>query len=97
MKYTFFFVLIFASISCGGKTSLSSTDQDYVNITLDLLRTRAAFAPGIDSIRIMRSLDSVYTRHHTTLVEYKKESSALSEDRDRTAAVFNAINDSIGK
>ena len=84
-------------IGCSGKTSLNDADKEYVRTTLDLLKTRSNFSVQEDSNAVKRSLDSVYKRHHTSAGEYKKETESFSTDRDRTAAIFSAINDSIGK
>ena len=83
-------------VSCKGKPTLNDDDKQYINTTLDLLRTRANLQPQFDSARIMTALDSVYRLHHTTRGDYKKETIALAEDTKHAELVFNAINDSIG-
>ncbi len=92
-----FIPILFCLAACGGKSSLNTADQDYVRTSIDLIRTRASFTVNQDSLAIERSLDSVYARHHTSAKQYQDETVALSSDRDRTAAIFAAINESIGK
>lgn len=84
-------------MGCSDHPSLNSQDTEYVRTTLDLLRTRANFAPTQDSTSISSSLDSVYRRHHTSAADYQAKTLALSADQKRAEGIFNAINDSIGK
>ena len=87
---------ILVVVSCKAKPTIDDDDKQYINTTLDLLRTRANLQPQFDSVRIMSALDSVYHRHHTTRDDYKKETIALAEDTKHAELVFNAINDSVG-
>ena len=97
MKRFFLVLIIPFVVACGGKPTLSPSDTDYVRTTLDLLKTRANFAPNEDSTRIKLSLDSAYQRHHSSAADYQAKTLALSDDPQRAEAIFGAINDSIGR
>ncbi len=84
-------------LGCSQKPSVRSEDIAYVQTTVDLLRTRANFAPQMDSAQIQFSLDSVYRRHHTSASEYQQQSAALASDPKNAVVVFAAISDSISK
>ncbi len=87
----------FFLVACGGKPTLTPTDTEYVRTTLDLLKTRANFAPVEDSAHIAFSLDSVYRRHHTSASDYKAQTLSFAGDPKRGEVIFNALNDSVGK
>ena len=97
MKCTLYILAVLCIAACTTKPGLSSKDIAYVQTTVDLLRTRANFAPNEDSVQIKFSMDSVYRRHHTSAAEYQKQSAALADDPKRAGMVFDAINDSIAK
>jgi hypothetical protein len=97
MKKMIFVLFVLCAASCGGKPSLNSTDTEYVHTTVDLLKARANFAVGEDSIHITRSLDSVYRQHHTSASQYRTQTVSLADDPKHAEAVFAAINDSISK
>lgn len=92
-----FVLIILCAASCGGKPSLNSTDTEYVHTTVDLLKARANFAVGEDSVHITRSLDSIYQQHHTSASQYRTQTISLADDPKHAEAVFAAINDSISK
>ncbi len=97
MKLLPFALLAICLLGCSDHPKLSSQDLDYVQTTVDLLRTRANFIPAQDSLSIKRSLDSIYRKHHTSAAEYQAQTLALSNDPKQAEAIFNAINDSISK
>jgi hypothetical protein len=97
MKLSFCTLFVALLIGCSDHPSLNEHDGDYVRTTLDILKTRANFVPTEDSMQIKLSLDSVYSRHHTSAEDYKAKTIALSDNPKRAEAIFDAINDSISK
>ena len=97
MKQPLFVLFVLFVVACSGKTSLTPADTEYVGTTLDLLKTRANFAPAEDSMSIKLSLDSVYRKHHTSAADYQAKTVAFSDDPKRAEVIFGAINDSVSK
>ncbi|HET6399977.1 MAG TPA: hypothetical protein VFH95_01125 [Candidatus Kapabacteria bacterium] len=97
MKKIFFVLAVLFVAACAKKPSLNDADTEYIRTTVDLLKTRANFAVGEDSVHIKYSLDSVYRRHHTSAAEYRTQTVSLATDPKHAEAVFAAISDSISK
>ena len=97
MKRSFFVLAVLAVLACNSKPTLSTDDSEYVRTTVDLLKARANFAEGEDSVRMKLSLDSVYQRHHTSASAYQKQTLSLADDPKHAELVFATINDSIAK
>ena len=86
-----------AIAACGPSTDLGSSDLDYIRTTVDLVTTRSALPVGTDSLTVLRTLDSLYARHHTTSKEYVEQTADLANDPPKAQKIFEAVRDSLKK
>ena len=98
MKWLLIIVLLAPSVvSCTKKTSLTSDEEQFVEITLALMRTRANVASsGGDSVQLRRSLDSIYKAYDIDSAQYVEMSAELAERPGHALLAYQTIRDSLG-
>jgi hypothetical protein len=94
MRFVAIAFIAFALASCKETPGLSVADQEYVHVSVDLIRSRSV-APPVDSAQIQVRLDSLYRRNHTSAAAYRAASQRLADDPAHAQKVFEAIRDSL--
>ncbi len=80
------------AFGCSKSEQLDSDEQQYVKLSLALLKARAKAS---DSASVRRVLDSVYTALKSDSASYRRRTEAFAGSPDRAQLVFRAINDSL--
>ena len=86
-----------ALASCSKKPSLNSDEEQFVEITLAIMKTRAQIAQqGADSVRLRSALDSIYKVYEIDSAGYVRMSAELAERPSHAVLAYQTIRDSLG-
>jgi hypothetical protein len=88
--------MLLGLLACESAPEAPVNDQQYVEVTLALLRARSTPIEGPDSTNVQPRLDSIYEAYGITAAEYQAMTLALASEPERALRLHTIIKDSLG-